>query len=87
MRRARINLWGVPACQPIPITPLAGVVRDTNFRRLIDQTTGKPAADIITPRLNTWKKRCETDAQSKAIDAIIQHAKTKGSCGNLPEAP
>lgn len=57
------------------------------FRRLIDQTTGKPAADIITPRLNTWKKRCETDAQRKAIDAIIQHAKTKGSCGNLPEAP
>lgn len=57
------------------------------FRRLIDQTTGKPAADIVTPRLNTWKKRCETDAQRKAIDAIIQHAKTKGSCGNLPEAP
>lgn len=57
------------------------------FRRLIDQTTGKPAADVITPRLNTWKKRCETDAQRKAIDAIIQHAKTKGSCGNLPEAP
>lgn len=47
------------------------------FRRLIDQTTGKPAADIITPRLNTWKKRCETDAQRKAIDAIIQYANEK----------
>ncbi len=46
------------------------------FRRLIDQTTGKPAADIVTPRLNTWKKlKSTTDAQRKAIDAIIQYAK------------
>ena len=48
------------------------------FRRLIDQTTGKPAADIVTPRLNTWKKlKSTTVAQRKAIDAIIQYANEK----------
>lgn len=57
------------------------------LRRLIDQAHGTKSAETIAPKLEKWKKRCETDAQSKAIDAIIQHAKTKGSCGNLPEAP
>lgn len=58
------------------------------FLRLIELTTGSKAAGIITPPLNAWKKlKSTTDAQRKAIDAIIQHAKTKGSCGNLPEAP
>lgn len=58
------------------------------FLRLIKLTTGSKAAGIITSPLNAWKKlKSTTDAQRKAIDAIIQHAKTEGSCGNLPEAP
>lgn len=58
------------------------------LRRLIDQAHGTKAAETIVPKLEEWKNRSGmTDAQRKAIDAIIQHAKTKGSCGNLPEAP
>ena len=58
------------------------------LRRLIDQAHGTKAAETIVPKLEEWKNRSGmTDAQRNAIDAIIQHAKTKGSCGNLPEAP
>ncbi|MDO4221908.1 MAG: hypothetical protein Q4C88_07300 [Akkermansia sp.] len=55
-----------------------GKVGKELFCRLIKLTTGSKAAGIITPPLNAWKKlESTTDAQRKAIDAIIQYANEK----------
>lgn len=48
------------------------------LRRLIDQAHGTKAAETIVPKLEEWKNRSGmTDAQRKAIDAIIQYANEK----------
>ena len=55
-----------------------GKVGKELFCRLIKLTTGSKATGIITPPLNAWKKlKSTTDAQRKAIDAIIQYANEK----------
>ncbi len=47
------------------------------FRRLIELTYGTNTVGIVRPKLNAWRKHCETDAQRKAIDSIIDAAQKK----------
>lgn len=47
------------------------------FRRLIELTDGTNTVGVVRPKLNAWRKHCETDAQRKAIDSIIDAAQKK----------
>lgn len=47
------------------------------FRRLIELTYGTNTVGVVRPKLNAWRKHCETDAQRKAIDSIIDAAQKK----------
>ena len=59
------------------MTLFTGKEEKKAFKQMIAQTDGTNTVGIVRPKLNNLRKHCETEAQRKAIDSIIDAAQKK----------